>query len=170
VEFERFVGTWHGFYSYLGIAAATVLGFLGVALTLRTMVLRGQVREDVRECAYQLFTALLVVVVLAGVMLVPHQNHLGVGLPLVLISAFGAIVLAYTMREFLQLYHDAERNHLWLWLYVLISLAISAIMFMSGLAIIFGVVDTFYVLAGALILHLMLTALMAFTVLERLGP
>lgn len=100
--FTQAVSDWHDFYLLIGTAAATLVGLLFVALSLNLHKLRDENYNDVRILAYRTFYTFIYVLMVSGVLLIPHQTPLGIGLPLLLISGLGlfntARNIAYVRR------------------------------------------------------------------------
>lgn len=101
--FTRAVADWADFSTYTGTAAATLLGLLFVAASLRLSIFRDPHLADVADFAAGTGTAFVVALVLSGVLLVPRQRPLGVGLPVVLLGLGGLGSLAVIIRRWLQL-------------------------------------------------------------------
>jgi hypothetical protein len=101
--FTRAIAAWAAFSTYTGSAAATLLGLLFVAASLRLGIFRTPQLADVGDFAAFTGAAFVVALVLSGVLLVPGQHPLGVGLPVLLLGLGGLIGLAFTIRRWLQL-------------------------------------------------------------------
>jgi hypothetical protein len=63
---------WDGYYTVVGGMAATLIGLLFVAVSLRLDIFRTQGLADVRRFATCIFSAFLVVIVIAALALAPH--------------------------------------------------------------------------------------------------
>lgn len=97
--FAQAIEGWHDFYMMIGAAAPTLVGLLFVSLSLNVDVITHEANTDVRELAIQTFTSFLNVIMLAVVFLIPDQDPLALGIPLLGISGFGLYV---TVNQFLK--------------------------------------------------------------------
>jgi hypothetical protein len=79
---EQALAAWQGFYAYLRAVAATLLGLLFVSVSLRLNIFRRAEIRDVRDFALLTFGSFFCLVLIAGLILIPHQTRLGLGLPL----------------------------------------------------------------------------------------
>jgi hypothetical protein len=52
---EQAIGSWQGFYTYLGTVAATLLGLLFVTVSLRLNIFHQHEVRDVRDFAFLTF-------------------------------------------------------------------------------------------------------------------
>ncbi len=96
---EQALMAWQDFYTYLGTVAATLLGLLFVAVSLRLNIFHQQQVRDVRDFAFQTFGSFFCLILVAGLFLIPHQNRLGVGLPLLVLGLLGAGGFSYIAYE-----------------------------------------------------------------------
>jgi hypothetical protein len=106
--FAQAVEGWHDFYLMIGTAAATLVGLLFVSLSLNVDAITRKENADLRVLAAQTFTSFLNAVMLAVLFLIPHQEPLGLGLPLLGISGYG---LYETVGRFLKT--RRARLHTW---------------------------------------------------------
>jgi hypothetical protein len=97
--FANVIEGWHDFYMMIGAAASTLVGLLFVSLSLNVEVITHEANADLRELALQTFTNFLNVIMLAVLFLIPIQDSLGLGLPLLAISGWQLYV---TVRQFLK--------------------------------------------------------------------
>jgi hypothetical protein len=79
---------WDGYYTVVGGMAATLIGLLFVAVSLRLDIFRTQGLADVRRFATCIFCAFLVVIVIAALALAPHPGRNSV----VVILTFASLV------------------------------------------------------------------------------
>ena len=101
--FSRAVADWAGFYAFTGGAAATLLGLLFVAASLRLGIFRQRQLADVGAFAAFTFAAFLVALGVSGLALAPHQRPLGLSPPVLALGLLGAAGLAAVAREWLRL-------------------------------------------------------------------
>jgi hypothetical protein len=101
--FTRAIADWAAFSTYTGSAAATLLGLLFVAASLRLGIFRDPHLADVGDFAAFTGAAFVVALVLSGVLLVPDQQPLGVGVPVVVLGLGGLVGLGLVLRRWLQL-------------------------------------------------------------------
>lgn len=92
------VGTWTGFYTFLGAASTTLLGLLFVAVSLRLNLFHQVQVEDVRDYAVQAFGQFLALVLISALFLFPDQQPLGIGIPVALLAALGIVWQAHVWR------------------------------------------------------------------------
>lgn len=100
-NFAARVVFWHDFYSMAGTAAATLLGLVFVAMSLRAdptgrQFAREQALWTLAAGVLAMFTD---IVLLALVVLIPEQTALGVGLPVLVLGALVFIIDLVVMRE-----------------------------------------------------------------------
>jgi hypothetical protein len=95
--FSAAVDIWHDFYLMIGTAAATLVGLLFVSLSLNADAIILPANSDLRALAEQTFSTFLYILSFAIFFLIPHQEPLGLGLPLL---AVGGIGLYRTVRNF----------------------------------------------------------------------
>src|SRR5215212_237046 len=93
--FAQALGEWTAFYALMGGGAATLLGLLFVALSVRLNIFHQREVADVRDFAAFTFGTFLVAIVVAGITLAPHAHRstLALALLLVSIAAFSAIAV-----------------------------------------------------------------------------
>ena len=101
--FARALAEWSGFYTLFGGAAATLLGLLFVALSLRLNVFRDQALADVRDFATFAFVTFLAAVVIAALTLVPHAHVRTVAIVVGLVGVMGLILLAWVGQAWIRL-------------------------------------------------------------------
>jgi hypothetical protein len=91
--FSQTLAEWTAFYALMGGAAATLLGLLFVAVSLRLNIFHQRQVADVRAFAAFTFGTFLVAIAVAGLALAPHEQRSTLALSLLLISiaAFAAI-------------------------------------------------------------------------------
>ena len=94
-EFSQALADWTAFYALMGGAAATLLGLLFVALSVRLNIFHQREVADVRDFAGFTFGTFLVAIAVAGLAIAPHAHRstLALSLLLVSIAAFFAIVV-----------------------------------------------------------------------------
>ncbi len=94
VTFEQALGEWTAFYALMGGAAATLLGLLFVAVSVRLNIFHQRQVVDVRDFAAFTFGTFLVAIAVAGLALAPHTHRFTLALSLLLvgIAAFFAIM------------------------------------------------------------------------------
>ena len=91
--FSQALAEWTAYYALMGGAAATLLGLLFVAVSLRLNIFHQREVADVRNFAAFTFGTFLVGIAVAGLALAPHARPFTLALPLLLvgIAAFAAI-------------------------------------------------------------------------------
>jgi hypothetical protein len=101
--FAAALAEWTTFYTFVGGAAATLLGLLFVSVSLRLDIFRQREVADVRDFAAVTFASFLVALVVAGLALAPHQRWPTLALPLLALGLGGLAVVGYLVREWLRL-------------------------------------------------------------------
>ena len=101
--FPAAVVEWTAFYAFTGGAAATIVGLLFVAVSLRLDLFRRKEVADVRDYASFTFGSLLAAMVVAGIALVPHDTHLTLAVPVVLLGLLGLGFGGLLVREWVRL-------------------------------------------------------------------
>jgi hypothetical protein len=93
-SFSQALAEWTAFYALMGGAAATLLGLLFVAVSVRLNIFHESQVADVRAFAAFTFGTFLVTIAVAGLAIAPHSHRFTLALSLLLvgISAFVAIV------------------------------------------------------------------------------
>jgi hypothetical protein len=91
--FSQALAEWTGFYTLMGGAAATLLGLLFVAVSMRLNIFHQREVADVRDFAAFTFGTFLVAIAVAGLAIAPHAHRFTLALSLLLvgIAAFAAI-------------------------------------------------------------------------------
>ena len=100
--FARNLTDWSGYYTLVGGMAATLLGLLFVAVSLRLDIFRRRVLADVREFATLIFGSFLVVIVIAALALAPHGGSTSLTWILLLASVAGLLLIAWWGRVWIQ--------------------------------------------------------------------
>jgi len=148
--FAQAIEGWHDFYMMIGAAASTLVGLLFVSLSLNVDVITHEENTDVRELAIQTFTSFLNVIMLAVIFLIPDQDPLALGFPLVGISGFGLYV---TVNQFLKT-RRAE-SHAWGRADVARRFAVPSLCFLAmtiiAVSVVFGQTGSLYWLVPVMI-------------------
>ena len=105
--FTQAIDGWHDFYVLIGTASATLVGLLFVSLSLNAEAISKKTNADLRALAEQTFATFLFVLLFAVIFLIPNQDHLGLGLPLLCIGGIG---LFSTVSHFLSTRHSEPRQ------------------------------------------------------------
>ena len=103
--FTRALEEWSGFYTLVGGAAATLLGLLFVALSLRLNVFHDQAVADIRAFATFTFSTFLLALVLAALAVAPPEQGSALAVALGLIALTGLLLTAGVARVWLRLNH-----------------------------------------------------------------
>ena len=101
--FAQALVAWAAFYAFAGGAAATLLGLLFVAVSLRLDIFRRHEVADVRDFAAFTFASFLTALAVAGLALAPHQRRPTMALPLLALGLAGLGVVAHVAREWMRL-------------------------------------------------------------------
>jgi len=101
--FGDVVAEWTAFYAFTGGSAATLLGLLFVAVSLRLDLFHCREVTDVRDFAAFAFVSLLGAMVVAGVARAPHVGRGTLAWPLFTLGVGGALVGTRLVREWARL-------------------------------------------------------------------
>jgi hypothetical protein len=96
--FADALADWMPFYALAGAAAATLIGLLFVAASLRLAIFRNPDTADVSYFATFIFANMLGALIVPGLALVPHESAGSLALPLVVLGVIGLIMLVYLVR------------------------------------------------------------------------
>jgi hypothetical protein len=101
--FADALADWIPFYALAGAAAATLLGLLFVAASLRLAIFRNPDTADVSYFATFIFANMLGAMTLAGLTLIPHQHPISLAIPLAVLGVVGLIMALTLLRLTLRL-------------------------------------------------------------------
>jgi hypothetical protein len=101
--FARALAEWTGFYTLMGSAAATLLGLLFVAVSMRLNIFHQSEVADVRDFAAFTFGTFLVAIAVAGLAIAPHAHRFTLALSLFLVSIAAFVAIAGIARLWLRL-------------------------------------------------------------------
>lgn len=96
--FADALADWIPFYALAGAAAATLLGLLFVAASLRLAIFRNPDTADVSYFATFIFANMLGAMIVPGLALVPHEGPDSLVIPLVVLGLIGVIMLVTLTR------------------------------------------------------------------------
>jgi hypothetical protein len=102
-SFARALDEWTAFYALMGGAAATLLGLLFVAVSLRLNIFRQRDVADVRDFAVFTFGTFLVTIMVAGLALAPHTRRAALALPILLAGIAGLALVAWVSSDWIRL-------------------------------------------------------------------
>jgi hypothetical protein len=103
MTFEQALTEWTAFYALMGGAAATLLGLLFVAVSVRPNVFHQRQLADVREFAAFTFATILVAIVVAGLALAPHAHRFTLAWSLLLVGIAAFLAIAWIARLWIRL-------------------------------------------------------------------
>src|SRR5215211_8790962 len=92
--FSQALAEWTAFYTLMGGAAATLLGLLFVALSLRLNIFHQRQVADVRDFAAFTFGTFIVAIAVAGLALAPHAHRFSLAISLLLVSIAAFVAIA----------------------------------------------------------------------------
>ena len=98
-DFAAALGEWSDFFAYIGTTAATLLGLLFVAVSLRLDVFRRDDVVDVRDFARLTLTSFLTTVVVCGVTLMPHARPPVLAVIVAAFGVAGVLMLVFLRNE-----------------------------------------------------------------------
>jgi hypothetical protein len=101
--FSQALADWTAFYALMGGAAATLLGLLFVAVSLRLNIFHQRQVADVRDFAAFTFGTFLVAIAVAGFAIAPHAHRFSLALSLLLVSIAAFLAIAWISRLWIRL-------------------------------------------------------------------
>ena len=101
--FSQALTEWTAFYALMGGAAATLLGLLFVAVSVRLNIFHQRNVADVRDFAAFTFGTFLVALAVAGLALAPHGHRSTLAWPLLLVGIAAFLAIAWIARLWLRL-------------------------------------------------------------------
>ncbi|MGI8826231.1 MAG: hypothetical protein ACR2JC_11415 [Chloroflexota bacterium] len=90
-SFSSTIASWQSFYVLAGSASATLIGLLFVAVSLHIDLIGESGAAVILSMARRTFIRFILVVLVALLFLVPHQNPQGLGLPLLALGVVDAL-------------------------------------------------------------------------------
>ena len=96
--FTDALSDWVPFYALAGAAAATLLGLLFVAASLRLAIFRNPDTADVSYFATFIFANMIGAMIVPGLTLIPHESARSLAIPLAVLGVIGAIMLMTLLR------------------------------------------------------------------------
>jgi hypothetical protein len=101
--FSQALAEWTAFYALMGGAAATLLGLLFVAVSVRLNIFHQRQVADVRDFAAFTFGTFLVAIAVAGFAIAPHAHRFSLALSLLLVSIAAFVAIAWIARLWIRL-------------------------------------------------------------------
>jgi hypothetical protein len=101
--FSQALAEWTAFYTLMGGAAATLLGLLFVAVSVRLNIFHQRQVADVRDFAAFTFGTFLVAIAVAGFAIAPHAHRFSLALSLLLVSIVAFVAIAWIARLWIRL-------------------------------------------------------------------
>ena len=96
--FADSLADWIPFYALAGAAAATLLGLLFVAASLRLTIFRNPETADVSYFATFIFASMMGALIVPGLALIPHQSPGSLVIPLVVLGIISLVMLITLLR------------------------------------------------------------------------
>jgi hypothetical protein len=103
MTFAEALADWTAYFALMGGAAATLLGLLFVALSVRLNIFHQRNVEDVRDFAAFTFGTFLIAIAVAGLALAPHGHPSTLALPLLLVGIAAFLAIAGIARLWIRL-------------------------------------------------------------------
>ena len=97
-SFARALDDWTAYYALMGGAAATLLGLLFVAVSLRLNIFHQREVADVRDYAALTLGTFLVAIIVAGVALAPHDHPRMLAPALFALGVVGFLGVVWVVR------------------------------------------------------------------------
>jgi hypothetical protein len=101
--FSQALGEWTAYYALMGGAAATLLGLLFVAVSVRLNIFHQREVADVRDFAAFTFGTFLVAIAVAGLALAPHAHPFTLALSLFLVGLAAFLAILWIARLWIRL-------------------------------------------------------------------
>ena len=101
--FAQALVEWSGFYTLMGSAAATLLGLLFVAVSMRLNIFHQSEVADVRDFAAFTFGTFLVAIAVAGLAIAPHAHRFTLAVSLLVIGVAAFCAIAWIARVWIRL-------------------------------------------------------------------
>jgi hypothetical protein len=101
--FSQALAEWTAFYALMGGAAATLLGLLFVAVSVRLNIFHQREVADVRDFAAFTFGTFLVAITVAGFAIAPHAHRFSLALSLLLVCIAAFVAIAWIARLWIRL-------------------------------------------------------------------
>jgi hypothetical protein len=101
--FSQALADWTAFYALMGGAAATLLGLLFVAVSVRLNIFHQREVADVRDFAAFTFGTFLVAIAVAGLAIAPHAHRFTLALSLLLVGVAAFVTIAWIARVWIRL-------------------------------------------------------------------
>ena len=101
--FSQALAEWTAFYALMGGAAATLLGLLFVAVSVRLNIFHQREVADVRDFAAFTFGTFLVAIAVAGLAIAPHAHRFTLALSLLLVGIAAFVAIAWIARLWIRL-------------------------------------------------------------------
>ena len=101
--FSQTLSEWTAYFTLMGGAAATLLGLLFVAVSVRLNIFHQHQVADVRDFAAFTFGTFLVAIAVAGLAIAPHAHQLTLALSLLLVGVAAFVAIAWIARLWIRL-------------------------------------------------------------------
>ena len=101
--FAQALAEWTGYYTLMGGAAATLLGLLFVAVSMRLNIFHQSEVADVRDFAAFTFGTFLVAIAVAGLAVAPHAHRFTLAVSLLVIGIAAFVAIAWIARLWIRL-------------------------------------------------------------------
>ncbi len=101
--FSQALAEWTAYYALMGGAAATLLGLLFVAVSMRLNIFHQREVADVRDFAAFTFGTFLVAIAVAGLAIAPHAHRSTLALSLLLVGIAAFFAIAVIARLWIRL-------------------------------------------------------------------
>jgi hypothetical protein len=101
--FSQALAEWTAFYALMGGAAATLLGLLFVAVSVRLNIFHESQVADVRAFAAFTFGTFLVAIAVAGLAIAPHAHRFTLALSLLLVGIAAFVAIVWIARLWMRL-------------------------------------------------------------------
>lgn len=89
---------WHDFYTAVSAAAATLVGFLFVSLSLNLKLVTGEEHAEIRALAAQTFTNFTYILIIGLILLIPDPSPSSMGITFLIFGILGVASVARAVR------------------------------------------------------------------------
>jgi len=166
--FSNVIESWHDFYMMVGAAATTLVGLLFVSMSINLDLIAHEENADLRELAIQTFTNFINIIIISVLFLIPNQDHLGLGLPLVGVSGSGLYI---TVIQFYKVLRSSSQiwNRSDLTRHFATPVVCYLVMTIVGIAVLFELTGSLYWLVPTMITLIIGASVNSWDLLLQLG-
>lgn len=121
---------WNSFFMMVGGGAAALTGLIFVAMSLKLQDMASDATHKYRSI--NTLAGLTAIFVECGLVLMPGQNHIAIGIELLLIAVIGAIIFWYGFHQAFKFGSHPSKQRLRIGSFLYIAELLGALMLISG--------------------------------------